>query len=66
MKTNSKAILLATVVVLLFASAYTSVGLEDASAMKAKKPKHESVKAKKGLLAQKISKQVTPVKTPKK
>ena len=53
-------------VVLLFASAYTSVGLEDASAMKAKKTKSESVKAKKGLLAQKMAKPITPIKTPKK
>lgn len=66
MKTNSKTILLATVVVLLFVSVYASVGLEDANAMKAKKDsKKQSAKAKKGLLAQNMYKPIVP-KVPKK
>lgn len=57
MKTNSRALLLGAVVVLLFAAAYTSVGLEDASALKAsgkKNHKHDSVKVHKGLMAHKL------------
>lgn len=67
MQTNSKTILLATVAVLLFGAVYTSVGLEDANAMKAKKDtKKQSAKIKKGLLAQKSYKLMLPSKMTKK
>nr|AFK24996.1 hypothetical protein Josef01_22i07_11 [uncultured archaeon] len=52
MKTSYNAFVLGIVVVLLFASVYTSVALEDAEAAKSQKKKLTSAKAKKGWLAQ--------------
>lgn len=52
MQINSTAILLSIVVVLMFASVYTSVALEEANAAKATKKKFITEKAKKGWLAQ--------------
>ncbi|MEO9309119.1 MAG: hypothetical protein ABI337_02370 [Nitrososphaera sp.] len=52
MKTNYNAFVLGIVVVLLFASIYTSVALEEAEAVKSQKKKLDSAKAKKGWLAQ--------------
>lgn len=51
MKTLSKTMLLAAITVMMFASVYASVALEEADAAKSKKDKLKSVKAKKGWLA---------------
>jgi hypothetical protein len=56
MKTISKTLILGAIAIMLFASVYANVGLDEADAVKAKKDKLKSAKAKKGWLAQTTSK----------
>ena len=65
MKVNYKMVFLSVVVVFLFASIYTSVGLVDAHATKHHN-KISQIKAKRGLMAQKDHQYSAVIKTDKK